>query len=396
MTAIDTLLVKIMDSISEETKRTLPKKDLKVLLNLSKSVLNPSFITESQSRLLIKILGLHMKKFHDFSEEIDDALKNPSWSGIFRPADETKKIYSKIEKDHTSQIIIESHYSTEIRQVLKEISDIITLSESIKKPKSYTCSLNEKNLVLVVEKLQPLGFEIDENLLNHYNTIKSWSKIEFFSQFSIEQTNNINFLKKINEEIPIESLSNLQVADRSHRFQYFYKISEKFEENLTSSIARRQNTTVWIDKKKFTLADIVKALKELDRFPIMFVFDSHDTTRCLEDLRNLNEILEENEIFDKIGIYFRLDNQGIGKEFNQIISEKKYNKYLDKDTKIVGIQNGKIPKFFIKNDWKPMAVVNLCNYLKNSKTAVFADSCDLIVVHSDREPFGHLGNFKWQ
>ena len=58
MMTIDELLVKIMGSVDPEILRTLPKKDLKVLLNLSRSVLNSSFITESQSKLLIKILSL--------------------------------------------------------------------------------------------------------------------------------------------------------------------------------------------------------------------------------------------------------------------------------------------------------------------------------------------------
>jgi hypothetical protein len=96
--------------------------------------------------------------------------------------------------------------------------------------------------------------------------------------------------------------------------------------------------------------------------------------------------LEKNRIFDNVGFYFRLDNDTHGKEFNQLIAEKKYNTQLNSQTKIAGVQTGKIPKFFLKNDWKPMSVISIGNTLRNSKTAVYANCCDLIISYSDNEP----------
>lgn len=395
MMTIDELLVKIMGSVDPEILRTLPKKDLKVLLNLSRSVLNSSFITESQSKLLIKILSLYSKKFTGFTEEIINVLKNPTWSKNFRPVDETKTVSFKIDKDGISQILIESYYSFEIKQVLKEISEWIRLSVPHQNPKTLCCSLTEDNLVLIIEKLQPLGFEIDQNLLNYYHTIKSWSETEILSQFEINNFENPNFLKKLGEEFSGKDINDLLISDRSLRYQYISKIPEKNDENLTNILIRRQKSTVWVDKKKFSLEDIINSLSELSRLPVMFIFDSHDTEKCLQDLKKIEEILEKNQISEGVGIYFRLPNQGSGTEFNKIISEKKYNTFLDGNVKIVGIQNGKIPKFFIKNDWKPMSVVTLCSYLKNSKTAVFSDNCDLILVHTDTEPLEYMRQLKW-
>ncbi len=396
MTTIDTLLIKIMDSVEADVLRSLPKKDLKVLVNLSRSVSNPSFITESQSKLLIKVLSLYSKKFTNFTEEINTALKNPSWSKIFRPADETKKINFKIDRDGISQILIESHYSYEIKQILKELSELVPLSNSSQKHKTLSCPLTEENLVSVIEKLQPLDFEIDEDLMNHYNVIKSWSELDILSQFAVNNITNQNFQKKLLEEFNDKDVNDLLIADRSIRFQYICKFPEKNDENLTNILVRRNRSTIWVDKKKFSLDNIFNSLIELSRFPVMFIFDSHDSEKCLDDLQKIGKILEKNGISDGIGIYFRLPNQGAGKEFNKIISEKGYNSFLDDNIKVVGIQNGKIPKFFIKNDWKPMSVVTLCSYLKNSKTAVFSDNCDLILVHTDNEPLDHMRQLKWQ
>jgi hypothetical protein len=52
----------------------------------------------------------------------------------------------------------------------------------------------------------------------------------------------------------------------------------------------------------------------------------------------------------------------------------------------VGIQNGKIPKFLVKNEWKPMCVIGIGTPLRNSKTAVYSNNCDLIISYTDKEP----------
>jgi menaquinone-dependent protoporphyrinogen IX oxidase len=59
---------------------------------------------------------------------------------------------------------------------------------------------------------------------------------------------------------------------------------------------------------------------------------------------------------------------------------------LTPDTKIVGVQSGKIPKFLLKNDWKPMSVISIGNTLRHNKTAVYANCCDLVISYTDKEP----------
>ncbi len=395
MTAIDILLVKIINTISADLKNSLPKKDFKVLNNLSKSVLLPSFITYSQSRLLIKLFTIHSKKMTGFIDEIEESLKNPFWSHQFREADEVKKISIQYNTDNVSQILVETHYSNDIKKALKELSNTITISQPFNKPKTYTCALTETNIVAVIEKLRPFEFTIDEELQKYYKIIKSWSKTEILSQFQLDKIENSIFFKKLSEEISFDQCNELVLADRSFRFSYISPFFEENDENLTNFLARRKKTTIWVDKKKFNLDHVFKSLQELHRFPVLIIFDPHDQEKCLKDLKNLTKILEKNEIFDEVGIYFRLDSTDVGKEFNSIVSEKKYNKYLDEKIKVVGIQNGKVPKFFIKNQWTPMSVVVLSNYLRNSKTAIYADTCDLIVVHTDNEPFDHSRILKW-
>jgi hypothetical protein len=396
-TTVDLLLVKIMSSLTlpGEDIKFISKKDFKVLHNLSQSVTNSSFITESQSKLLLKILKIYIKQFSKFSEELETALKNPTWSKPFRPIFETKKIYSETDEYGSLLLVIESQYSSENRKIFAKLDAKVKLLTKATNKKQQYCSMNEKNLVAVVEHLQDYKFDIRADLLDHYNTIKSWEKSDFSANFAIDRFDNKRFSEKFLEELPLEFVNETLMMDRSLRYQLFSNFSEKNDQNLTNLIATRENSHFWINSQKHSIIDTLSSLIELRRFPVMIVFDSYDAARCLENLKNLNQSLEKLGIFDDIGIYFRLENTEIGKEFNQLIAQKQYNKQLNKHTKVVGVQSGKIPKFFLKNNWTPMSVISLCNHLNNNKTAVFLESCDLVAMYTDKEPLENLRFIKW-
>jgi hypothetical protein len=152
-------------------------------------------------------------------------------------------------------------------------------------------------------------------------------------------------------------------------------------ENLTEIIANRHDTKIWIDRIEHTLTEIVASLVSLKRLPLLIIFDNDSSENSLENLKILSDALEKNGIFDKIGIYFRLSNDGVGKQFNQLIAENHYNYNLKEDTQVAAVQSGKIPKFFLKNAWRPMSVICLDTKLgyRHGKTAVYSNRCDLIV-----------------
>ena len=235
--------------------------------------------------------------------------------------------------------------------------------------------------------MQPLGFDIDEKLQEFYNTIKSWSKSEVENQFLLTNITHDNFQKHITADLGIHTAIDQNIInDRSMRYQYFTEKSEKIPENLTEKIAQRTSTKVWVDKNQTSLDEVVQSLIELKRFPLLVVFDTYGSEQSTATLRNFSEILEKNGITDNVGIYFRLPNNDVGKEFNQLVKDKQYNCQLTNTTLVAGVQSGKIPKFLLTTDWKPMAVISIDTSLRNSKTAVYASSCDLIISYTEREP----------
>jgi hypothetical protein len=170
------------------------------------------------------------------------------------------------------------------------------------------------------------------------------------------------------------------------RYQYFHEKSEKIPENLVEKLAYRKTAKVWVDKKTVELDEVIESLVRLKRLPVLVVFDQNDHSRCFEEMQKLSKSLEKFGIFQDVGIYFRLPNDDSGTQFNKFIADKKYNVELTAQTKIVGVQHGKIPKFFLKNDWRPMSVLAIGNSLRQTKTAVYANHCDLIISYTDAQP----------
>ncbi len=386
MVTIDQFFLNFATSDSPKMEDIVSSRDFKVLKSLHLNLTKGIFFTINQSDLLKKILIENKEKIASHYEDFENILKLSLWSKPFRIVETVRKIYLSDNTEKEIKIIIEFSFSSNLRKIMQEISKNLTNLEPVTNGKFYIVDLDEKNIVTLVESFKNHKFSIDEKIIEYYNTIKSWKKEEIFGQFDIESILNQNFQKAISDDLGIETpLTQAIINDRRIRYQYFCKpiIEPK---NLAETLAMREKSYVWLDKNKHSLDEIIVALKELRRLPILVVFDSQNEKQCFEDLKNLSENLEKNDIFTDVGIYFRFDNTEDGSTFNKYVAEKKYNSRVTKDTKIVGIQNGKIPKFLMKSDWKPMSVISLNNNLRNNKTSAYANCCDLVIAYTEKEP----------
>ena len=387
MTTVDQILLDIVNTTNPTIEEYLSKRDAKVLRSLASIVTNASFITENQSRLLLKIIRDNQEKIPVLSSEMKETLISPLWSKMFREVEIIKKFFISTHVDSDPSLTIEFTFSSPIRKALQELSKKVSNLTQLANGKIYNADLTEKNIVALVEALAPFNFTIDEKIQNHYNTIKSWDNNEVQKQFLITNIVYPNFQKHITADLGIDTaIDESIIIDRSMRYQYFYEQAEKNSENLIDLVASRKDTKIWIDKNKYKFSQVIETLIRLKRFPVLIVFDSHTPKKSLEELVMLSENLKDFGIYENVGIYFRLDNTDNGKDFNRYIADNSYNCQLDSTTKVVGVQSGKIPKFLLKTDWKPMSVISLGNQLRHNKTAVYANNCDLIINYSESEP----------
>ena len=386
MITVDNLLLKITSYTSPTIEEFLPARDSKVLRSLTTAVSSSVFITENQSRLLLKLLTQYSSKFLNIEPDIENILISPTWSKRFRAVDTTKKVYIKTIKDKEPAIFIEYAPNGTIRKVLQSIGKVIEGSITVHSTKLISVDLAEKNIVGVVDLLKSHKFEFDQKITDFYEIIKKWQFQTECKKFIFGEDLYPLIQTALVDDIGHENLTNrLIVQDRKTRFHFLTKKTRENPEKLINLIAHRTQQKLWIDSNSHALPDLIKSLKELNRLPLLVIFDSHSAESCTRNLQNLQNSLEKNEISKGVGIYFRLQNDTTGKVFNSFIQDNHYNSPMNSDTMVAGIQAGKLPKFFLKDcNWAPKSVIVLGSNLRHSKSAVYSNRCDLIISYSDK------------
>jgi hypothetical protein len=182
--------------------------------------------------------------------------------------------------------------------------------------------------------------------------------------------------------------NSLLLNDRKIAYQYTIdKKPEKIsEDTLEYKIATRQNHKIFIKHDDVSLETLSTALVKLNRLPALLIFDEFDPKQCTENLKNLKIVLDSKNFNGNVGVYFRFDNTPEGVAFNKLIADYGFNKHLDDQNQIAILSNGKLPKFFIKNNWYPKSVISFTNHFRNNKTSVYCNSCDLIVYYTASVP----------
>jgi hypothetical protein len=387
MTTIDQILLNITSYTSPCIEEKISQRDCRVLRGLATTVSSKAFITENQSRLLLKLLNQYSVFLSTIEPNLKKYLETPVWSAPFRIVDVVKKVYINTTVDHENRIFIEHSHSLNLRKIIQNLSKRIEGSVLQPSTRYYSFELTEKNIDEIVTTLTPYKFDFDQKITDFHQIIKNWQfqdqcKNLIFGENLFESIKNSLAKEQISDEIT----NNNIVYDRSTRYHYFVKKPEKISENLENLIIHRTQQKIWVNSKEHELENLIGNLKNLNRFPVLVIFDSRNPDQCVDHLKNLNFALEKHDINNRVGIYFRLDSLGQGKDFNQFISSKQYNTPLDSTTLVAGVQTGKLPKFFVKDcDWEPKSVIVMGTNLRHSKTAVYSNRCDLIISYSDKE-----------
>ena len=126
MTTIDQLLINIVNNNFDEVKKIVLTRDSKVLLSLGKIIISPTYITENQGRLILKILNQYRASLEPIVVNLSEALQNPTWAKSFRPIDNTKKLYVSTHHDGTSMLTIEFAFSAALRKLINSLSEKLT------------------------------------------------------------------------------------------------------------------------------------------------------------------------------------------------------------------------------------------------------------------------------
>jgi hypothetical protein len=383
MITIDSILTELFQTGIDKLDSRIPNRDKKILNSLAKQLLAGHFLTENQSNLLVKIFKENKDRV---PTQYANAIDLPTWSRPFRVIEHFRRL--SLTKEQDGQILVEFTYNKRLRQQVSDLSKQLEGQLIALNSKQYSVPLTEKNLHLVVTTLKNQGFEIDQNLMNFYGEISEILKTTN-TQFNVFSLTDKKLETAVISDIGRIAEDNLILLnDRRQKFQY--SIFQKNPEiSLKNSLANRPSTKVWVDGNQTSLDNLVNALYELDRLPMLVIFNGHESKECLQNLKKLAISLKNCGIDNDAGIYFRFDNDtDHNKNFNDLIGQLGYNSRLTNNTSIAGIANNKLPKFLLKSKWYPKSVISFSNNFKANKTSVYCDAVDLIVYYNEKRPLG--------
>lgn len=377
---LDTVLKKVSVEL-KANKIQFPHKDKRILLSISNQIDQGQFLTENQAKLTVKIFKENVHSIKNIEPNIENIIENNSWSKVFRLIQKIRKIYPSPGGENV--ICIEFTYDKRLKEKLIALNTQVEGPISAIGSRTYGVTYTEKNIHTIVGNFLKDDFEVHDKILNFYYEIDKLLT-DKNNNFDIFKTENENFKKIIEKNVGTISLENLtKLNDQKIRYQY--QISEKFKATtLAEKIALRKNTKIFIDDNKFLLPDVIQSLIELDRFPLLCIFEGHTPKVNKKTLDFLYDALKIHNLDDNVGIYFRFDKLEDSVNFNSSVASYQFNKNLTDQTIVAGIASNKLPKFFLKSAWKPKSVISFTNSFKNNKSAVYCTDVDLIIYYTDK------------
>jgi len=358
-----------------------------ILASLSGQLESGLYLTERQAILAVDLLTKNRNKL-----TIDEKLlTSPQWDKPFRIINRPQHV-KFITGSDPNKVYIEIAYRPD-KKSSKKFEDLrkkLITQPVIKIKKSiWQVAYTENILYDIVEFAMDEKIIIDPKIMEIFEQIHQIKMAGDDDLIYIEKTTNDHLLKKVIDEVGTIDSRNLLLEDRKIAFQY--KISDSFyekktEKTLIEKIATRKKTRIFLSKTIYQLDQIINTITKLKRLPLLVIFDS-TPEKSLKNLKLLSAALEENNLTDNVGIYFRYENSEIGKPFNEFIAQKAYNKQLNNLTEVVGITNVKIPKFLFKNKWQPKSVLILCQTLGSNRVNLYTAYCDLVIYYQDKKPF---------
>lgn len=382
MTSIDNFL---KEYTVTRTLKPINHRDDEILASLSKQMAANIYVTERQADLAIKIIGENIKHLLQLSEII----KNPKWDNSFRIIQRFKYLHL-VKNTNPDRFFIEigfNHTKTFTKK-LDELKNKLSTPLTRIKNNVWQIPYSELDLYHLVELVKSQNFEISPEILEAHREIFEILKQENKDKIYIDIDTSENLKNRVSVEVGEIVNTNILLEDRKIGYQYeiFHSFfQKKSEKNLIEKIATRTGPQIFISSKTHELNDVVSSLQELNRFPMLVIFDSLPE-KSEKNLKILRNSLIENNVNEGVGIYFRHNNDQNGKPFNEQISQFQYNQPLNNNTVIAGITNLKIPKFLLKLKWQPKSVLVLAQVLGSNRVKLLTDYCDLVIHYQDKKP----------
>jgi hypothetical protein len=359
-------------------KFTIEQTDFTIMNSIARQCFKGMALTDRQSALMQEKLQTYRDQFMNLDWDFDYAvnqLRQP-----LRSIDRSK--YIKISGN---DIVVRFPFNKTDICYIHEFSGIAEGYHHLKGSHIHSFEYNERNILNLLDRFTKKEFVIDEELVEIYDKVKVMNNNPHEHLSGIgDDYNLINInpilaltIQKEVGEASAESFTKLY--DRRFRYGFNHVANlGKARNELVHEIASRKDKTYHSKPSVQSTQDMLTALWELDRFPLLVVLDpTHAEEQLYTFANHYRDILDSNEQ----SVLFRLEQKDSG--FNQLVKDRKLNNWVDILTKVVYISKSKLPKLLVNNEWKPSAAFSFTSSMDRFVDSYVSFNCDLIVYREE-------------
>lgn len=374
--------------------------DVKLLTSLAKQVKQNIGLTDRQYELTKKKLLEYREQFEKNGFfDLDRDLENLRID--LRTIDRSKTV-QLVEKEYFDlfsnnkilMLAIRFPYSNKMIKYINFIKEMQLRREYDSKTKTHFIPFTENNVLKVVDKLNVANFDIQKEIIDYYNQVKNFKDSPEKYQpgiynFKLKHvhTNCKNYLINLLGEPSSENLA--LYYDRRNEFGLGYfdsiplqNVLQKYS-NLSNRLLKNTNKQVLIDSNEFKLYEIYNALNELQKFPLLVVlkhgYEADNLIECFKSVTNQNDI-------KNISVMFRLENNTEKNiQFNNLVKQFELNNKLNNETKVVILNNEKLPKPLLYEKWKPHTTLLFDTFRSNKQLSIYYNEANLIINYNNKK-----------
>lgn len=247
--------------------------------------------------------------------------------------------------------------------------------------------LSAFNAYMIVESFKNRNFDIVDELIELHSKTKhiinnATNYIPLVRDNGLINLND-SVIEKIKKDLGNYIDNKTIYKDRAFRYGYVYDTYSS-NASLASTIAMRDNTEILIDPNKHNINNIVEAVIELDRFPLVVVLDED---KACDQLLEIHQAFKYTVPAELQSVMFRVDsNDDDNKYLNEYVKINNLNNWVDNNTKIVYIKKNKLPKALLTSGFCPIATLGKTSMRNNAQVDSYINfNCDLIMYHDNQE-----------
>ena len=359
-------------------KFTIEQTDFTIMTSIARQCFKGMALTDRQSALMQEKLLPYREQFTNIDWDFDYAvnqLRQP-----LRSIDRSKYI-----KFQDNTIVVRFPFNKTDICYIHEFAGTAEGYHHEKGTHIHYFEYNERNILNLLDRFTKKEFVIDEELLEIYNKIKVINDNPQAHLSGIDDNYNlININSKLavtiqNEVGEASAESFTKLYDRRFRYGFNHVANlGKARNELVHEIASRKDKTYHSKPSVQSTQDVLTALWELDRFPLLVVLDpTHAEEQLYTFANHYRDILDSNEQ----SVLFRLEDKDSG--FNQLVKDRKLNNWVDSTTKVVYISKSKLPKLLINSEWIPNTCIAFDSAIDRTVSTYITSTCDLVVFREE-------------